>query len=312
MPTRAAKLTLIDPKAQAGHEGRELATANGFRIIDCMPCGFAHALPLPDGSEIARLYQESYYSETKPTYLAHALEDRDWLMLGCDDRLDLMAEHLPGERGRLLDIGAGPGLFLARAAERGFTVTGIEPSRQAAAFARERGLPVHEVFFTDEVAESIGRFDAVHMMNILEHVPDAAAMMARAHTVLAPGGVLCVGVPNDFNPLQNMLRHARGFAPWWVAPPHHINYFSFDSLEGLLRRHGFAPKARLTSFPMELFLSFGENYVSDEARGRVCHAKRKAFDHDLERAAPGKRRVLYRAIAEAGLGREAIVIATKE
>jgi 2-polyprenyl-3-methyl-5-hydroxy-6-metoxy-1,4-benzoquinol methylase len=312
MPTRAATLTLIDPGAQAGHEGRELATANGFRVIDCAPCGFAHTLPIPDASELARLYQDTYYAETKPTYLAHALEDRAWLTLGCDDRLDLMAEHLPRERGRLLDIGAGPGLFLARAAERGFAVTGIEPSHQAACFAREQGLPVHEAFFTDEVADSIGRFDAAHMMNILEHVPDAAAMIARARTVLVPGGVLCAGVPNDFNPLQKMLRDARGFAPWWVAPPHHINYFNFDTLEDLLRRNGFAPKARLTSFPMEIFLSLGENYVGDDARGRACHAKRKAFDHDLERAAPGKRRALYRALAEAGLGREAIVIATKE
>jgi SAM-dependent methyltransferase len=312
MTPRAAPLTLIDTGAQSGHAGPEIAAANDFRVVDCETCGFAHALPLPDPEELARTHRDDYYTETKPSYLIHALEDRDWLTLGCDDRLDLIADHLPAERGRLLDIGAGPGLFLARAAERGFSVTGIEPSRQAAAFARARGLPVHETFFTDEVAKSIGRFEAVHMMNMLEHVPDAAGFVARAGSVLAPGGVICVGVPNDFNPLQKTLRALRGFAPWWVAPPHHLNYFDFDSLEGLLWRLGFAPKARLTSFPMELFLCLGENYVGNETEGRACHVKRKAFDHDLERAAPGARRALYRALATAGFGREAIVLATKE
>lgn len=312
MTSRAASLSVEDPQALPGHDGPEIGAANGFRIIACEACAFVHALPLPGADALAQTYTDDYYATTKPTYLAHAVEDLDWLTLGYDDRLDLIADHLHSAQRRLLDIGAGPGLFLARAAERGFDATGIEPSQQAAAFARQRGLAVHESFFTDDVADSIGRFDAVHLMNVLEHVPDAASMLARAARVLSPGGVICVGVPNDFNPLQKMLRDARGFAPWWIAPPHHLNYFDFDSLEGLLRRLGLKPKARLTSFPMELFLSLGENYVGDETRGRACHSKRKAFDHDLEKCAPGARRALYGALSRAGFGREAIVIATKE
>ena len=52
-----------------------------------------------------------------------------------------------------------------------------------------------------------------------------------------PGGLVCVGVPNDYNGFQAAVR-AGGSAPWWLAPPHHLNYFDFDSLSGLLSRLG--------------------------------------------------------------------------
>ncbi len=99
---------------------------------------------------------------------------------------------------------------------------------------------------------------------------------------------------------------------WWVAPPHHLNYFNFDSLTRLLARSGFVAKARATSFPMEAFLMMGENYVNDPALGRACHNRRKKFDLAFEAAGLKEtRRGFYRALAELGIGREAVVIAVK-
>ena len=68
----------------------------------------------------------------------------------------------------------------------------------------------------------------------------------------------------------------------------------------------------MTSFPMELFLLMGENYVANEEIGKECHSRRKRFDMALEKAGMGEtRRKFYRALSNAGLGREAIVIARK-
>ena len=122
---------------------------------------------------------------------------------------------------------------------------------------------------------------------------------------------MCVGVPNDYNGLQEAVR-AGGAAPWWLAPPHHLNYFDFDSLSALLSKLGLEVMESLTSFPMELFLLMGENYVGNDTLGRSCHARRKQFDLSLEQAGLGHvRRKLYGALAKAGLGREAIIIARK-
>ncbi len=115
-------------------------------------------------------------------------------------------------------------------------------------------------------------------------------------------------VPNDYSPMQRAAR-AGGLEPWWLAPPHHLNYFGFASLERLLARCGFAPVARRTSFPMEAFLLMGDDYVSQPPLGRALHAKRKAFDLALPQ---GDRRAFYAALAAAGFGREATVVAVKE
>lgn len=123
---------------------------------------------------------------------------------------------------------------------------------------------------------------------------------------------MCLTVPNDFSPLQIAAQEGKGHAPWWIAPPHHLNYFDFDSLEALMRRIGLTPTERLTSFPMEAFLLMGDDYVSDPATGKACHRRRMNFDLAFEAAGIGAvRRRLYGALAAAGIGREATVIAVK-
>ena len=152
----------------------------------------------------------------------------------------------------------------------------------------------------------------MHLNNVLEHIPDPAHLIALAHGLLEPGGLICINVPNDFSPLQIAAMGAAGTDDWWVAPPHHLNYFDFESLTALLTRLGFEPAARTTSFPMEAFLMMGENYIGDPALGRACHNRRKKFDLAFEAAGLKEtRRAFYRALAEAGLGREAVVIAVK-
>lgn len=293
------------------HQGARIARANGHDIIACEMCGFRHAIPLPDPDALEREYRENYYAEEKPTFLAHAGEDQEWAILAQSDRLEAFERILGPGRRRLLDIGSGPGFFLKAARDRGWQVRGIEPSRQAAAHARGLGVEVVEGFFGAEIAPGLGLYDAVHLNNVLEHVPDPIGLLIVARECLEPGGILCVNVPNDFSPLQ-IAAAAGGLQQWWIAPPHHLNYFDFTSLCDLFERLDFNIAERTTSFPMEAFLLMGETYVGDAALGRACHAKRKTFDLALERAGLGDtRRALYRALADAGIGREAVVIAVK-
>jgi len=294
------------------HAGPCLIEAKGHRIIECESCGFKHALPLPTPTALEQAYRENYYTQEKPNFLSHAGEDQAWFELSQTDRLEIFARLLAPERRRLLDIGCGPGFFLATALKQGWNACGIEPSRQAAAHARGLGAEVTEGFFGAETAAQLGRFDAINLTNVLEHVPDPAAILELAHGLLDDGGVICVGVPNDFSPLQFAGRAAVGADSWWVAPPHHLNYFDFESLSALLARLGFTAAERMTSFPMEAFLMMGEDYTGNPVLGRACHNKRKSFDMAFEAAGlTATRRAFYRALAGTGLGREAIVIAVK-
>jgi len=312
---RAGKLGVATAEtviAWQAHEGLRVAVANGYDIIHCNLCGFRHVVPLPDPAVLAASYRENYYTETKPTFLLHASEDQDWAELAQNDRLDSFERLLGPQRRRLLDVGSGPGYFLVTAKSRGWRVIGIEPSRTAATFARGMGVEVVEGVFNTETAQGLGRFDVVHLNNVLEHVPDPIAIIAAARDLVTPGGLLCIGVPNDFSPFQVAARATAGVGEWWLAPPHHLNYFDFETLAALVARLGFVVADRLTSFPMEMFLLMGDNYTADSALGRACHARRKRFDLSLDAAGLKEaRRTFYRALADAGMGREAVVVAVK-
>lgn len=314
MSATAAKTVVSWTGSDGGdHDGPLLTRTKGYDVIACAICGFRHVVPLPDPDELERAYRDAYYTQEKPTFLAHAGEDQEWAALASGDRLESFERLLPRERRRLMDVGCGPGFFLKIAQGRGWKVKGLEPSRQAAEHARALGLDVIEDFFSARTAASLGQFDVVHLNNVLEHVPNPLTIVRLARDILTPGGLLCLNVPNDFTPFQAGARAALSLPEWWVAPPHHLNYFDFESLSHLIVGQGFAIAERSTSFPMELFLLMGLDYTKDPALGRTCHNHRKRFDLGLENAGfKETRRAFYRALAQAGIGREAVVIATKK
>jgi SAM-dependent methyltransferase len=293
MGASAAK-TVISWTDRVGndHDGPLITRVEGYDIIACAVCGFRHVLPLPEPETLERAYREAYCTEEKPEF--HAVEDQEWAELSQRDRLESFERLLPVGRRRLLDVGAGSGFFLKTAAERGWRVLGLEPSPQAVVHGRSLGINMLEGFFNAETAANLGRFDVVHLNNVLEQVPNPLRVVALARDLLATGGLLCLDVPSDFAPLQMRAR----------AAPHHLNYFDFDSLADLVTRLGFETPQRSTSFPMELFLLMGLDYTKDGELGLDLALERAGFQET--------RRKFYRALADAGLGREAVVIAVKK
>lgn len=305
------------PKSWRGadvlHEGAIVESVNGFDVIECQICGFKHVIPIPTAEELEKAYKHEYYTREKPLYIERYLEDQEWWNLVYAERYDILECHLGAGRRRLLDVGSGPGLFLLNGRQRGWTVRGIEASNEAAAYSRESlGLDVINDFLNEQTAPALGRFDAVNMGEVLEHLPDPASMLRLVHGCLDDGGLICLVVPNDFNPFQIILRDNLGYEPWWVAPPHHINYFDFDSLPQFVERCGFQVIHEEATFPIDLFLMMGDNYVGNESAGRECHAKRKHFELALQMAGRSNlKRKMYEAFANLGIGREILMFARK-
>jgi len=227
------------------------------------------------------------------------------------ERYALFERVLPAGRRRLLDVGSGPGYFLLHGQQRGWQVRGIEPSTKAAQHSRTLGLEIVHAFLDDDTAPKLGTYDVVHLNEVLEHVPDPRDVLRLAFGLLDPGGLIALMVPNDYSPFQAALREACGFAPWWVAPPHHINYFDVASVQRLLSER-FEVVSVETTFPIDLFLLMGDNYVGNDALGRACHAKRKTFELALAKAGKSAlKQELYRRLAEVGIGRDVVVVARK-
>jgi len=299
-----------DTKGQL-HTGEALETKDGFDIIECTLCGFKHIVPIPSEDDIERVYQNSYYQDVKPIYIEKSLKDIDWINLTNDGKFDIFEKFLPLNRRKILDIGSGPGFFLKKGVERGWKTLGIEPSEQAYNYSKNvLGLNVINDFFNNNLIAQLDQFDVIHMSDVLEHVTDPIQVISLVKSVLHKNGLVCIVVPNDYNPLQIGFQEISGCKPWWVAPPHHINYFNFHSLETLLGKNDFEVILKESTFPMEFFLFFGEHYIENNELGKACHKKRMNLERNLEKAGLNEqRRQLYRCFSQLDIGRQIIIYA---
>ena len=207
------------------HEGPVLDSVDGFDVIECALCSFNHIVPIPSAQELTNIYKEDYYTKDKPLYIEKVKEDELWWEMVNSERFELFENYLDRSRRRILEVGSGPGLFLLKGKELGWQTLGFEPSTLAAEYSSKLGLDIINDFLTEDRIKDIGKFDVVYMHEVLEHIAEPLDLLRRANSLLDPGGLVSVVVPNDYNPFQTVLHSKMGFEPWWVAPPHHINYF---------------------------------------------------------------------------------------
>ena len=105
-------------------------------------------------------------------------------------RLEWIAEHAPLGGAAVLDVGCGGGILAEAMARRGARVTGIDLSEKALRVAE---LHLHESklavrYEKSSVEDYVGEFDVVTCMELLEHVPDPASMVAACARLARPGG----------------------------------------------------------------------------------------------------------------------------
>lgn len=295
------------------HYGKKMVSINGFDVIECELCNFKHVTPIPTIKALETVYRNDYYQTEKTSYIDHYLQDKDWWDEVYKDRYEIFEKNLSVTSRKILDIGSGPGLFLNFGKERGWKTKGLEPSSLAAKYSIEEfKLDVDEVFFDSTSSQKLGKFDVINMGEVLEHLPNPKSIIDLSHSSLNDDGLLCIIVPNDFNPFQMVLTEAMGYKPWWVMPPHHLNYFNKNSLTLLIESCGFKVIHKETTFPIDIFLMMGKNYVDDSDLGRECHQLRKQFEINLAKSADQKlSRNLYQAFSNADIGREIVIIAKK-
>jgi SAM-dependent methyltransferase len=145
--------------------------------------------------------------------------------------------------GRLLDVGCAMGHFMDFARRRGWEVTGVECSRYAAAWARERfRLRIHSICNLSKVQYPSDYCDAAVMIEVVEHLPSPRQALAEVLRVLKPGGVFCLSTPNFASYRSLLLREE------WdpVIPSGHLYYFTAETLGALLRSVGFSGVVQLT------------------------------------------------------------------
>lgn len=207
----------------------------GYPLRRCPHCGLEFLWPQPDDATLDAIYGRHYYDAWGV--------DRDEAAVRAL-KLATFRRRLHGLRpalapgARVLDVGCATGYFLDAARETGFEPFGVELSEFGAASCRERfgAGRIHrgeldDATFGDHPG---GRFDAIFMSDLIEHVRDPARTLAAARRRLGPGGLLVITTPWTGSLSRRLAgRH------WLHYKPEHLYYFGPDNLPRLLAAQGF-------------------------------------------------------------------------
>lgn len=273
--------------------------------------GFLAIDPTPSEDEVEKYYLEEFYSNPQ-VFNDSSVEVQnnqdDFFTRRYDFIFERCSSFFPeGLKGETVwDIGCGYGLALKYFIDKGLSAFGNEPSKEGSEHARSLGASVTHLGIEDIRARENETFSLVLCLNVLEHLRDPVASLFKIkENLMNERSILVIDVPNEFNTFQVVANNEFDLKDWWVSPPRHLNYFSASSLTNTLEKCGFEVLAVESSFPLEIFLLLGFNYVGNQEIGSDVHQRRNNFEKLM--VSHGKKQELinfYSALSKLDLGRQ--------
>lgn len=206
-----------------------------YRVEECADCGLMRLNPQPTDQELAKIYSANYFI---------ALDDDNGqshsaaLKAGTADQyLNLLGTYCEKPlQGRLLEIGCGQGDFLARAAMKGLSVTGIEYSAHAAEIAAKKVGPQGKIICGEitQLLNSGEQFDYIVFADVLEHVRNPREFLRNVYSLLRTGGIVAAIVPSLDSFSARLMKNK-----WVEFKIEHLWYFSVATLRQLFYTENF-------------------------------------------------------------------------
>ncbi|MFH1199977.1 MAG: class I SAM-dependent methyltransferase [Candidatus Micrarchaeota archaeon] len=134
------------------------------------------------------------------TEYLHQLKQLEFTDFWLQAKSSLFLDYLPaGCEKTVLDLGAGTGLLTFKLAQLGWDVDALEPSKEATEWIQDKvaqfGSRVSVINKTLEAFSTRKKYSVVAMADVLEHIGDDEAALAKIHGLLARGGTLLLSVP---------------------------------------------------------------------------------------------------------------------
>ncbi len=154
----------------------------------CRECLLVQLPAYVPGEEIFSDY--AYFSSYSDSWVAHARRYAETMRA----RLGLGPDSL------VTEVASNDGYLLQHFVAAGIPVRGVEPARNIAEVARQRGIRTENVFLGAEtgaeLAERYGRADLVVANNVYAHVPDLRGFTAGLAALVKPDGLVTLEFPH--------------------------------------------------------------------------------------------------------------------
>lgn len=211
----------------------------------CRHCGHAQLLDVVD-PEI--LYRNYIYTTSTSLGL-----DQHYQQYAAD----LVAAAKPPANGLVVELGSNDGTLLRCFQAHGMRTLGIDPAREVARGATEKGVETLPEYFTTELARRLrrerGPADIICANNVIANIDQVGDAFDGVRELLAPQGVFVFETGYQLPIVQNLL--------FETIYHEHLDYHSVKPMQSFCERHG-----------LRLFAAKHITTKGGSLRGLVCHA----------------------------------------
>ena len=223
------RFTMVDlgmsPLCESFLSFEQLNQMEPFYPLHAYVCEHCYLVQLEEYVSPESIFTEyAYFSSYADTWLKH-----------CRDYTDLVSECFNlGKDSFVVEVASNDGYLLQYFVQKGIPVLGIEPAKNVARVAVDKGVPTLTEFFGRELASRLcdegKQADLIAGNNVLAQVPDINDFVAGLNILLKPEGVITIEFPH----LKNLMEQNQ----FDTMYHEHFSYFSFISAEKIFAAHG--------------------------------------------------------------------------
>jgi SAM-dependent methyltransferase len=215
----------LSPLCESYVEAGKLGAPETLYPLHSYVCEKCFLVQLPEHVSPKEIFEEyAYFSSYSDSWLEHAKGYVDLMI----SRLGLNSESLA------IELASNDGYLLQYFREKGVPVLGIEPAKNVAEKAIEKGIPSVTEFFGVKLARKLvaeGRqADLLLGNNVLAHVPNINDFVGGMKILLKPDGVITMEFPH----LVRLVEENQ----FDTIYHEHFSYLSFTTVEEIFRSHG--------------------------------------------------------------------------
>ena len=166
----------------------------------------------------------AYFSSYSKTWLKHIEEFSK----------EMIRRFQLNKESKVIEIASNDGYLLKNFKKKNIPILGIEPASNVAKFAKKKGIPTVEKFFSNKTATELVKkhhsADILIAVNVLPHVPNLNDFLKGIKKILKPNGTVIV----QFSAYLSKLISQREFDTIYHE---HYSYFSLFTLNKIFSAH---------------------------------------------------------------------------